>query len=102
MAKHTPGPWEWNKCARVMADNRKIRIADIWNKDWIQQGVSEEERNANARLIASSPELLEACKEMLIELEKVCFLAKKDAFEKIETPAMSKAKQAIAKAEGGD
>ena len=65
-AKHTPGPWSW--CAvgweepsgafdieATTADGRHVIIASRY--DW-QHRVEESE--ANARLIAAAPELLEA------------------------------------------
>lgn len=58
--KHTPGPWElveWENDAgaqRVFFKN--IYIGNVYNSD-----MSREQILSNARLIASSPELFEAC-----------------------------------------
>lgn len=63
-SKHTPGPWSFVKCDggfrsfdaddwTVIAQN-KIVPALVWG------GVAFEEGEANARLIAAAPELLEA------------------------------------------
>lgn len=64
--KHTPGPW-----TQVKMSGEAIRL--IWGPegrcvvDLTKQNVmhSEAEQNANARLIAAAPELLEACAEAL-------------------------------------
>lgn len=65
--KHTPGPWEIetvpiesrggsDTCHKIGPFN-----ACIYD-DWVprEKGISEEENNANAKLIAAAPELLEA------------------------------------------
>lgn len=62
MSKHTPGPWhvaeemddDDNVLYTVEADN--LPVADIYRKA---------EHEANARLIAAAPELLEALKELI-------------------------------------
>jgi hypothetical protein len=66
MDKHTPGPWD------IHGDNREIHqlsdedgefvIADIDPDNTMQ-----DQREANARLISSAPELLAACERALIE-----------------------------------
>lgn len=60
--KHTPAPW--NICSR---DDRNIRNR---KGDLIAAcGTSFKEIEANAQLIAAAPELLEALKAMMSELE---------------------------------
>ena len=69
--KHTPGPWEIEqfnedyvkKEGRLSIKKIAIfclgyQVATVIGEDW-------ETRKANARLIASAPELLEACKYVL-------------------------------------
>lgn len=57
MSKHTPGPWEYRGHAWVQtADDKKTPIANF-----NFYAATE----ANARLIAAAPELLEACKVAL-------------------------------------
>ena len=64
---HTPGPWRavLTYVHSVREDRRTITsVADC--------GLTPrraEEAQANARLIAAAPELLEACKAALVELE---------------------------------
>ena len=63
MSKHTKGKWEVEICGETLAtyivtkDNENIA-----QLSWTVFGADREEIDANARLIASAPELLEACK----------------------------------------
>lgn len=95
-AKHTPGPWEWD--------------GSVWNYDseneapWLVQGGSDHRvfvllgsikanKEADARLIAAAPELLEALQIMVKQFTKTpSTLA--------DTEARGKAHAAIAKATG--
>ena len=68
MDKHTAGPWgiytpEHDVTAWDEGSQRTITIA-IMADDW-EGDNAQEIREANARLIASAPELLEALKEVL-------------------------------------
>lgn len=56
MNKHTPGPWTVTKETRVQA-------GDIIFRQEHSVGKTYEELDANARLIAAAPELLEALAE---------------------------------------
>ena len=88
-AKHTPGPWhvekwEYPKETKLIIQNGNdatCEILDLWCMD-----DRTEERDANARLIASAPDLLAACKNALTDGD--------------ELRAMNMIKAAIAKAEG--
>jgi hypothetical protein len=67
--KHTPGPW-YQSSAHVptvhydeVADGAGVLVADCWTSDR-----AAEERDANARLIAAAPELLEALAEIVNRL----------------------------------
>lgn len=84
---HTPGPWiakagigRWN--VTTASPPRTFNICSI-NSDRIEQ-------EANARLIAAAPDLLEALKELLF-----------DAFEDAHPDAVKRARAAIARATGG-
>lgn len=91
MSKHTPGPWDYwqgagigdESHAEIIAADGEIVIAGFNNM--IEQG------EANARLIAAAPDLLEALVDSLCALE-VCG---RD-FDHV----MGKARAAIAKAKG--
>ena len=111
--KHTPGPWE----SMVSSHDRNQKPLSYGihaigkSSRWIAQiefesGVDNED-DANARLIAAAPELLEACKLFIGVLlnKQASASAKKAQYEFLkhlpETWAyIQKAKVAIAKAEG--
>lgn len=60
MAEHTPGPWHVTAGPyprEIRADDGPF-IASVYDL-----GVTYGERNANARLLAAAPELLDALKE---------------------------------------
>lgn len=70
MSKHTPGPWkmrnrtgnhDWNNW-RIAAEDGPGRVGGICRLD---ESLTGEESEANARLIAAAPELLEALRETL-------------------------------------
>ena len=63
-AQHTPGPWEVADCL-MNEDERWVHsselggvIAGVW--PWGDDEVGEQQREANARLIAAAPDLLAA------------------------------------------
>lgn len=59
---HTPGPWTMNKYDELVApDGRRIVV---WGSG-IAFGQRSDETEANARLIAAAPELLEMLKDVL-------------------------------------
>lgn len=89
MTKHTPGPWRCVDTSYHAHDYRLLR------PDGLPLPVKAEandhsEQRANARLIAASPELLEALKEIAADLE--CMLTDKQ---------LTTARAAIRKAEEG-
>lgn len=91
---HTPGPWIVNPfsarvdCAALDEWGDPLPICELlWPTDYR----SEDETQANARLIAAAPELLEALTRTLDALEKL------DAGE---TKVAKAARAAIAKATG--
>lgn len=58
MSKHTPGPWSRDKNDSLCSpDGRQVYV---WNSG-LGNSYRSEETDANARLIAAAPELLEAC-----------------------------------------
>jgi hypothetical protein len=71
-AKHTPGPWSvdgtWPELVAIY-DSRAIYLAHAetgYGKDWIAENpLGTDVAQANAKLIAASPELLEACERAL-------------------------------------
>ena len=79
--QHTPGPW-WHSGLEVgTVPMMMVKVAKV-------SGANHQEAQANARLIAAAPDLLEALKDALCALE----CCGKDYL------AASKAQAAIAKA----
>lgn len=78
--KHTPGPWMYTGAGAIKRDYTAIgctdgeTIASAWGHSNSGFFVSEEEKEANARLIAAAP-------EMLVALEKLASNAEQSAFE---------------------
>jgi hypothetical protein len=79
MSKHTPGPWVLEKAVGtddmdcgwsvlpVMVDYKyRGELCHLSDAEHIE-GITKDERDANARLIASAPDLLEALQEMVRE-----------------------------------
>lgn len=65
-AQHTPGPWRINPCFQTMISNCEDGddSADICEvSEWTPE--FWDERDANARLIAAAPELLEALEKAI-------------------------------------
>jgi hypothetical protein len=99
--KHTPGPWVLNRHGAIVGGEfhqytngsaqSQLAMATGGN------GISDEERKANSFLIAASPELLDALRELLICVE----LENTEGVEegRIEA-AQCTARQAIVKAAG--
>lgn len=96
MSKHTKGPWLTDR--NNTHTGQIATIHHCFNNDWVEiwsseTGMGEAEQEANARLIAAVPELLEALEEVI------------DAWQygsSIEeaSEVYKKAKQIIAKAKG--
>ncbi|KKM13442.1 hypothetical protein LCGC14_1716230 [marine sediment metagenome] len=103
MSKHTPGPWKIDKDTFVYCLNKEGHNTFGCS---VQKGcqcgcgkASTRELKANTRLIASAPELLEACQY----LEKVLLIIEK--YQALPSPTILRnniecLQQAIAKAEG--
>jgi hypothetical protein len=106
--KHTPGPWALEQCGEntikifKATDKRRGRIATIKTKDssWLELD------QADAKLIAAAPELLQALEAYIKEVkEQALALGWKSAEQYqdfVGTPgdAYDKALAAIAKAKG--
>ena len=86
--KHTPGPWTHHPEDNIILDASGRRLIE-WQARSVS--VSVEERDANARLIAAAPELLEAL-EVVLHLCTVIGAP--------DGPALDMARDALAKARG--
>jgi len=105
-SKHTPGPWSVQNGAvygcnnpkhgsspHVCAlDNTPIRIASM-DRDGPNKVHAPTERDANARLIAAAPDMLQALERMVAVYEYVTQIRHDD-------DALAQAIAAIAKAQG--
>ena len=103
-AKHTPGPWEnhkWN-CEEHQISAKGGTIALVSHSHSL---VSEAEADANARLMASAPDLLSALKSAVSYLEANRPKGNiREIFHQLneyENGVMKPARAAIAQAEGG-
>ncbi len=67
-AKHTPGPWIVSDSSEGLCITMEhgVRIAELYG---VPSGRAPETPEANARLIAAAPELLEALRLMLIPVD---------------------------------
>lgn len=90
MAEHTPGPWITNgytieqDMPKGVLTSVVAHAEDENNADW----------QANARLLAAAPELLEACRALLAFNEELCA----DVGVSKHYPSAERARKAIAKA----
>ena len=62
--KHTPGPWHAADDGGEVFDAEYIPVCYMNGIGQASEFITEKEAEANARLIAAAPELLEACIEM--------------------------------------
>ena len=86
MSKHTPGPWEWNKYGALLHEDEIVLGIDGGCRR------CDYPNEANARLIAAAPDLLEA----LTLLESTCG----EGWLEMNNPIRVLARAAIAKAKG--
>lgn len=110
MSGHTPGPWIWYACndgaIRIKIPNRKdggrTLLACIGlpltNGSSLDRWYTEKGDEANARLIAAAPEMLEALR-LINEIAERESVGGKDAPDAYGTIGRQ-ARAAIAKAEG--
>ena len=67
MTKHTPGPWILRSAGEILHDvPHPFDFVEVSKLRYITaEGSSEREANANARLIAAAPDLLDMCERLL-------------------------------------
>jgi hypothetical protein len=111
-ATHTPGPWNieypFSEPGVYVAGPNTGLIAKLYEPDACMFNKdSKVSREANARLIAAAPELLEALKTVaehlrltMAEYRRHCATHGVDAIHPLDDPVMAKARAAIAKATG--
>lgn len=102
---HIPGPWMAIKYKKqnvkelgfLILQNRgfdETNIATVFKAI----DVSEEQLEANAKLIAAAPELLEACKYFLQQAEKCGYQTKDGLHDLIDNQSVHKIIEAVKKA----
>ena len=98
-AKHTPGPWLTDRRNAHTGQIATIHHClnndwiEIWTDKWAETGLGEGEQEANARLIAAAPELLDA-------LTEIVAAADGDGWKQLDA-TFAAARAAITKATGG-
>jgi hypothetical protein len=116
-AKHTPGPWnvdivvrpDWDSDplgqyeVQPAAEKLTVRYWDAADESPELDAVHAENQ-ANARLIAAAPELLQALTEIVAEWDRTCeeYTAEHPMCFLRDTAGMLWARDAIAKAEGSE
>lgn len=69
-SKHTPGPWkDWSDSTRLVVAQRSPDSGAHGVVATMAAGFGVEQKEANARLIAAAPELLDALKSALAFLD---------------------------------
>jgi hypothetical protein len=91
---HTPGPWELREpnCPDGPHKYGIQQINDGWTVADINSDIEQGEEEANARLIAAAPEMLEALEGLLSEM--------RDGQDSPSLGAMQKVYAAVCKAKG--
>lgn len=66
MSEYTSGEWEYdNTCNQLISRKGKYETVEIARVNWMMDGFGSN----NGRLIAAAPDLLEACKKLLLQFE---------------------------------
>ena len=100
MSGHTKGPWSVKDSAvcgaKIATNGKAVGIAHCWTSE----AIDEATREANARLIAAAPHMLEALK-LIAELNDAKIEhADKEVLFMLLLLKVDRARAAIAKAEG--
>lgn len=98
MSEHTPGPWKFNGWQRVFSFESGEEEEVIIKDDICH--VYGESPEANARLIAAAPELLDACERALETIEYLW--SGKYASRLYDNETKKRIQAVIAKATGGE
>lgn len=103
-AQHTPGPWSNTPMQEtVWAQDGQVQVAKVSDMPWANGKSDWLTEQANARLIAAAPDLLDALGDMLEAYAPGAdhSVAGSPAGENVLHPAVKAARAAIAKATGG-
>jgi len=71
--KHTPGPWHYKKDSFKISIGNKSTRHDYLEHDYTVAVINDNsfQSEANARLIAVAPDLLEACRELWFAIQVI-------------------------------
>ena len=95
---YTPGPWKVSRKAPSNVVAKDLIVAYCQGHEKTETGYTMKDAEANARLIAAAPELLEACKYAIENLKPKGTVSKDFSGHN----AMATLSRAIAKAEEGE
>lgn len=95
--KHTPGPW---KLGYSETFGHQVLIQTEYPCDSTRIILAQSHNEANARLIAAAPDLLEACKALLEEWKSRTAMIESCDLTEEEDRAVELAESAITKATG--
>jgi len=96
--KHTPGPWEFDDKNSSGFPLLCLYAAD--NRNPFHGSRSDAEMNANARLIAAAPDLLDALRNTASMLRSACLAITDTEARQMALETVAEANTAIAKATG--
>ena len=69
MTQHTPGPWQMGG-ELISKEGSNLEIASVWSESANRKlSPRQSEADANARLIAAAPELLEVLLTLLVAVD---------------------------------
>ena len=94
---HTPGPWVYQYSPYTSQDGHEIPAFEVHGEDKVcdtNENQPSEEQEANARLIAAAPELLDALDCLLIYAADI-------HSEDLDLEVYEQARAAIRQAKGG-
>ena len=105
MSKHTPGPWrtQHNEIVATRPNSADLPLCLATVYVPVHYGLQKDREImlANARLIAAAPDLLKACKQLILAESLPCKTsAEMLAYDSQFSKAFTLMKAAIAKAEG--
>lgn len=102
---HTPGPWAVDVSLPGIVeirDSEKRMLATVYAPDYLNHPVTDEEAEANARLIALAPELLEALEEMVESFWSECIGCVRETFRENHPDHLINKWEGVIRKAGGD
>jgi hypothetical protein len=94
---HTPGPWHWTDAEELMSPSGAVISSTDYEGMWFSR-YEKKEDEANAKLIAAAPELLEALKWAMKRADNAKSSGTKETLQLALADISSEMRAAIAKA----